>query len=174
MYELCNGLMNNPALWKNTARILRRVPILMTLGHIGMRFIQPRFSVGVVSVVTNDAGQILLVEHVFHPTCPWGLPGGWINGGENPADCARREIREELALEVEIERVLLVEATFARHLDFAFLCRARGEIGQLSFELLNYGWYDPQNTPPLVKFHRNAVNAFLQLMDAKTYDNPNP
>ena len=42
-------------------------------------------------------GQVLLVEHVFHPYAPWGLPGGWIDRNESPSQTAViRELQEEL------------------------------------------------------------------------------
>lgn len=147
---------------KPIARLLRRLPVIMAVGHTVIRFFQPKFSVGVVAVVVNDRGQILLVEHVFHPTAPWGLPGGWINGDEQPAACVQREILEELGLEVRVTGLLAVEVSLPRHLDFAFMCEPVGEIGTLSFELLGYRWFNRDQLPHLLTFHRFAVDRYLQ------------
>ena len=55
---------------------------------------------GAVAAVFDDAGKVLLVEHVFRTDYPWGLPGGWVAPGEAPVDAVRREIEEELQLQV--------------------------------------------------------------------------
>ena len=38
----------------------------------------------------------------------WTLPGGWADVGETPSEAARREVREESGIEVEITRLLAV------------------------------------------------------------------
>ena len=55
---------------------------------------------GVSVVLTNEAGEVLLLIHSYGPKV-WSLPGGGLKPGEDPADCARREVREELGIEVE-------------------------------------------------------------------------
>lgn len=134
----------------------------MATAHAIIRFFQPKFSVGVVAVVVNPQGQILLVEHVFHPTAPWGLPGGWISSRESPAHCARREILEELGLSVNVIGLLAAEMSLPHHLDFAYLCEPAGEITKISFELLGYRWFEPDDLPHLMMFHRFAIDRYLQ------------
>ena len=59
------------------------------------------FPVGVIGVLLDEIGErVLLVEHIFHTFRPWGLPGGWIARGEDPARTAEREYREETGLHV--------------------------------------------------------------------------
>jgi 8-oxo-dGTP pyrophosphatase MutT (NUDIX family) len=103
------------------AAFVRKVPFTVALAQALWRLTRPRFSVGAVGVVFNDLDEVLLVEHVFHPHFPWGLPGGWVERGEDPRDAVRRELREELELEVEVGNVVSVELAFARHLDLAFV-----------------------------------------------------
>ncbi len=109
-------------------------------------------------MVFNDAGQILLVEHVFRPHCPWGLPGGWIERGENPAETVRRELEEELQLPVEVKRLLLCEPQGQAPgdqtppgLGIAFYCRLANNEGELNhiapplaaYEVLSIEWVAP-------------------------------
>lgn len=68
-----------------------------------MQAVNPRYLVGVVGLIHDGDGRVLLLEHRFRPPYPWGLPGGFITRGESFEDALRRELREELALEVSIE-----------------------------------------------------------------------
>ena len=126
----------------------------------------PRFTAGVVGVVVNEAGKILLLEHDFHTIYPWGLPGGWIDRRENPGDAAVREVMEETRLSVVAERPLVVRSNPHRsHLDFAYLCRLNGsgDVNYLSYEILSAAWIDPSQLPPMAPFHRQAVEAALSV-----------
>lgn len=50
-----------------------------------------------------------------HPL-KWEFPGGKIKEGESVEECIRREIREELGIGVEVERLLpSVEHTYGEH-----------------------------------------------------------
>jgi ADP-ribose pyrophosphatase YjhB (NUDIX family) len=54
---------------------------------------------GVSVIITNLGGDVLLLRHSYGPDV-WGLPGGGINRGEEPEAAARREVREELGIEL--------------------------------------------------------------------------
>ncbi len=54
---------------------------------------------GVSVVLTNLSGDVLLLRHSYGPAV-WALPGGGLKPGEDPADCARREVAEELGITV--------------------------------------------------------------------------
>lgn len=136
---------------------LQRFPPLRWLLAVGVRLVVPRHYVGAVGAIFNDAGQVLLLEHVFRPYFPWGLPGGWVERDESPAEAVRREIEEELGLAVEIKQLLLCELqgsgslkyTVPRSLGFVYYCRLNGESQSLlaqaqhSREILSIEWVDP-------------------------------
>jgi len=64
---------------------------------------------GVNIVVTNLAGDVLLLKHSYGPDV-WGLPGGGLKRDEDPLDAARREVREELGVELaRIEKCATLE-----------------------------------------------------------------
>jgi ADP-ribose pyrophosphatase YjhB (NUDIX family) len=116
---------------------------------------------------------LLLVEHLFHPQTPWGLPGGGMNRGETPDQTVRRELLEETALEVEIVQPLIIAKSrlLPHHLDVGYLCRlsAPDQPVRLSRELLDYRWFAPHEPlPPLSPFHAEVVRrayAALAILD---------
>ncbi|MGW6940047.1 NUDIX domain-containing protein [Streptomyces xanthophaeus] len=67
------------------------------------------------SVVIRDAqGRVLIVDPVHRER--WNLPGGHVEAGEVPSAAARREVREELGLDLETGDLLVT----------AWLTRAEG------------------------------------------------
>lgn len=145
------------------ASTIRRAPWIAVSARWLYRLLQARFSAGVVGVIFNAAGEVLLVEHVFHPYHPWGLPGGWVDRREDPANTLLREMREELELQVEVGPVLLVKVDYGNHIDMAYLCRQTGPIGALSHELLGYRWIPPDSLPRLQPFHYHAIQRALEI-----------
>jgi ADP-ribose pyrophosphatase YjhB (NUDIX family) len=149
--------------WKRTAaRCVSWPPVDWAL-RFGLRLVAPRHRVGAVVVLFDERRRVLLVEHLFHPGDPWGLPGGWVGRGENPEDGARRELREETNLEVEIGPVIHLER-IARpwHLGIAFAGKLVGGDLRLSAELSDAEWADPENLPDgLSPFVRRAIAAAL-------------
>lgn len=55
---------------------------------------------GVAVLLTDAEDRCLLVRHTYGPQ-GWAIPGGGMRKGEDPANAARREIREELGCEIE-------------------------------------------------------------------------
>jgi 8-oxo-dGTP pyrophosphatase MutT (NUDIX family) len=148
---------------RQLATFLQKAPWTVNLARSVWRLRQPKFSAGAVGVVFDDLDRVLLVEHVFHPYTPWGLPGGWVDRRENPAETVRRELLEELCLEVTVGPVLVAEIGYGNHLDLAYLCRAVSTIGALSRELLAYRWYDIQQLPKLYPFHHLAIQQAINV-----------
>ena len=55
----------------------------------------------------DDVGRVLLVEPTYKPT--WEIPGGRVEPGERPRAACVRELREELGLDLEPGRLLVVD-----------------------------------------------------------------
>lgn len=53
-------------------------------------------------IIKNSEGKILLVHRNTPKRNQWEIPGGKIDEGENPEQTARREILEELGIDVQI------------------------------------------------------------------------
>ncbi|MDX1766173.1 MAG: NUDIX hydrolase [Candidatus Saccharimonadales bacterium] len=54
-------------------------------------------------VIINDVGEILLIHRNTPGRKQWELPGGKIQEGEVPEIAAKRELKEELGVEVVIK-----------------------------------------------------------------------
>ena len=62
--------------------------------------------VGVGAVVVRD-GKALIIKRAHEPRKgEWSLPGGLLELGESLQDAARREIKEETALDIEVGPVI--------------------------------------------------------------------
>ncbi len=68
---------------------------------------QPRKRVAADVIIRNQAGRLLLVNPNYKPD--WDLPGGMAEANESPIDAARREIREELGLDLTIRTLLCID-----------------------------------------------------------------
>lgn len=68
---------------------------------------QPRKRVSADIILRDQRNRILLVDPRYKPD--WDLPGGMAEANEPPADAARRELREELGLDVSIGQLLCVD-----------------------------------------------------------------
>ena len=95
--------------WRIAAAI-KRFPFVLTVLHTLVRLTRPRFTAGVTGVLFNSLGEVLIVEHVYHAYPQWGLPGGYVDRGEEPHEAIAREMREELTLPVGTVRSRLFRA----------------------------------------------------------------
>lgn len=81
--------------------VFYRLPLRVRLRLV--RLASPTYTVGAVVLVRDaDApppGRILLLRQP--PGRGWSLPGGLLNAREEPADGARRELREETGLRLD-------------------------------------------------------------------------
>ncbi len=74
------------------------LPLANGLRHRWRRWRKAPLS-GVSVVITNLTGDVLLLKHSYGPDV-WSLPGGGLGRGEDPMEAARREVREELGVEL--------------------------------------------------------------------------
>lgn len=74
------------------------LPLAHALRHRWRRWRKAPIN-GVSVIVTNLAGDVLLLKHSYGPQV-WSLPGGGLGAREDPLAAARREVREELGVEL--------------------------------------------------------------------------
>ena len=113
-----------------------------------MRVTQARFTVTAGALVFNDAGEVLLLKHRFRMGSGWGIPGGFLKLGEQPEEALRRELREEVGLEVgRVEIVSTRSFKKPRQVEILFRCRANAEVEPRSIEVERAGWFSLQSLP---------------------------
>ncbi len=126
--------------------IWRRVP--KSLKRWTVRASQSRFAVTAGAIITDDEGRVLLLKHRFRPSPGWGVPGGFIEEGEQPEEALRRELREEVELEVKHVKVFTTR-TFKepKQIEIIFTARAIENTERLSFEIQKAAWFSPDELP---------------------------
>jgi ADP-ribose pyrophosphatase YjhB (NUDIX family) len=68
---------------------------------------QARKRVSADVILRDVHGRVLLVDPTYKPD--WDLPGGMAEANEPPADALRRELREELGLDMQVGDLLCVD-----------------------------------------------------------------
>jgi ADP-ribose pyrophosphatase YjhB (NUDIX family) len=94
--------------WLPAALHRMALPLAHTVRHRWRRWRKTPIA-GVSVIITNLGGDVLLLKHSYGPAV-WSLPGGGLGKGEDPLAAARREVREELGVELaRIEPVGMLE-----------------------------------------------------------------
>lgn len=128
------------------AVIWRRAP--KTLRRWTMRFSHPRFAVTAGAIISDARGRVLLLKHRFRPGSGWGMPGGFMEAGEQPEQALRRELREEVGLEVENLTLFTIRAfKRPRQVEIVFTALASGDPDQLNFEIQKAAWFSLGELP---------------------------
>jgi len=145
------------------SRLVRRRPFNMLMA-LGVGLVVPRQRMGAALVAFNPNEEVLLFRHVFRSANPWGLPGGWLGRNESPDDCVRRELLEEIGIQVDLGPALLAKhLSPPPHVIVAYLGRLRPGRMRLSGEILEARWFAPDRLPgPLTPITYEAIAAGLK------------
>lgn len=133
-------------------QVFRRLPAKGR--RLVVRTISPSFTVGAMCIIERQDGAILFVRHSYRKR--WGVPGGLLKRGEDAADGARREVREEVGIDIEIlgEATVVVDAEPQR-VDVIFRARPVGAVSDEvvlgSAEIVEARWF-PRDALPELQF----------------------
>lgn len=136
--------------------------------------------VDIRAVVFNENNQILLVQEKADGG--WAIPGGWADIGYTPSEIAAKEVKEETGLDVEPIRVVAIHDKRchahppAPHYAYKIfiLCKLIGGEFNTAFDILDKGFFEQNNIPPLseertvkeqidlmFEYHRNPTKQAL-------------
>ena len=125
-----------------------------------VRSIAPSFTVGAMCIIERADGDVLLVRHSYRDR--WGVPGGLLKRREDPAEGARREVREEVGLDIELlgEPAVVVDA-HPQRVDLVFRARpaAGADLDAIrpgSVEITETAWF-PRNELPALQFETTTA-----------------
>ena len=150
--------------WRHVPRPVRRWVV---------RLAAPSFTVGAACVVERDDGRILLVRLTYRDG--WGLPGGLIKRREDVAVCARREVGEEVGLDVELLGApAVVVDSRPQRIDVVFRARPGAGVDPASAaphspEIREVRWFAAGELPAL---QHEAVSALMALASSTLGDGP--
>jgi len=106
----------------------------------------PHYDVA-AGMVWNEAGQVLIAQRPLDGLLGglWEFPGGKQESGETLPECLQRELREELAIEVEVGELFTVVQHGFTHFKItlhAFTCRYLSGEPQ-AIGVRDFAWVTP-------------------------------
>lgn len=159
---------------EGAGRLRRATAVWLRLYRLMAWLTQPKYTLGSMVRLRRPAGELLLVRQRLRTPSLWGLPGGFQMAGETAADTARRELREEVGLDIPVRAADLVaryQQPWARHIDSLFAVDyddSAGPARRASLEIAEVRWFGPDDLPPLTR------EAALALRSASRPAEPQP
>jgi 8-oxo-dGTP diphosphatase len=125
----------------------------------------PLLAVDVIVELGTPARVVLV--HRRHPPPGWAIPGGFVDVGETLAQAARRELREETSLEVELTELFGCYSDPARDprghtVTVVFIGRARG-VPRAGDDAGEVALFDPAALPEMAFDHARILGDYLEL-----------
>ena len=143
------------SIWRRAPKAVRRLTT---------RYTQTRFTVTAAGILLDEHNRVLLLKHRFRSGGSWGLPGGFIEAGEQPEEALRRELHEEVGLEIE-DVQLFSTRTFktVKQLEILFRGRAKGGASPQSIEISKAAWFSIDELPAeLPQGQQHLIRAALK------------
>lgn len=106
-----------------------------------------------VKVILQHGSRVLLVKHTYISQSGWTFPGGKIKKGEAPEEAAKREVKEELGLDLSnIKKLGSFVATKEYKIDtiWVFLAEVENvDVITPNFEIQEVRWFNLAAMPTL-------------------------
>lgn len=139
-----------------------RVKLCHACGHSSY----PRLSPAIIVAVTRG-DKLLLARSHRHPPGRFSVLAGFVEPGETLEECLRREVKEEVGIEVKNIRYFGSQPwPFPHSLMIAFTCDyAGGEIVLEEEEMAEAAWYTADNLPripPRISISRALIDWFVE------------
>jgi ADP-ribose pyrophosphatase YjhB (NUDIX family) len=132
-------------------------------------------------VIINRHKEILLVQYKDKS---WGIPGGLMELGESVEECARREIKEEIGLEIKNLKLLEVfsgKELFTKlkngdqyyNVIIGYICTDfEGELIPDGIEVFEAGFYKmtelPEGTNPMIMNKMKDFETYITRLDSSS------
>jgi 8-oxo-dGTP pyrophosphatase MutT (NUDIX family) len=115
-------------------------------------FVRRPHTRGVKCVVRGGDGRVVFVRHTYGDRRSWELPGGGLGRREDPEAAVRREMREELGIELESLRAVATVEVAGSHKRTDLHCFEASVRGSAALkvdpgELAEVRWAAPDDPP---------------------------
>lgn len=142
---------------------LRRLAEPIIMNPLVQRVAVPHFMIGVVGLILDADNRVLLLQHTYRFQYPWGLPTGFMQHREQPADALTREIREETDFSVELAPVWSAYTDPRRPLinvvfPGAFVTGTFAASAEVSYAR----FFSRSDLPPLLPDQRRLIEAYFE------------
>lgn len=137
---------------------------------------RPQFTIGAFGIIFDEQKRVLLCHRRDYDL--WNLPGGGLEHGETPWEGAKREVKEETNLDIEIVSLAGVYGKPDRNqIAFSFICKITGGEIAPSDEMDKFGYFEvkdiPKNTTPkqverIKDAFQNSPEAVLRTQTGKS------
>jgi 8-oxo-dGTP diphosphatase len=135
----------------------------LVMSNLLQRIFVPHFKVGVVGLIFNERGELLLFRHTYRHGYPWGLPSGFMEPGEQPAEALHREIGEEAGVDAQIDRVVYAYTDTKRALlNLVFFGSSSAGQLQPRGEISDAEYYALDALPLLLPDQKYLIDVFAQ------------
>lgn len=126
----------------------------------------PRLSPAIIVAVTRG-NEILLARAHHHPPGRFSVLAGFVEPGETLEECLRREVKEEVGIDVKNVRYFGSQPwPFPNSLMIAFTCQyAGGDLILEDHEIAEAGWFTAANLPripPSISISRALIDWFVE------------
>jgi 8-oxo-dGTP pyrophosphatase MutT (NUDIX family) len=113
-------------------------------------------------VIIERSGAILLLRHTYQPNF-WSFPGGRTEKGESDAETARREVEEELSMQLtSLTRLGEIESLLEGKHDHVSIFKAISNDEPVidGVEIAEYGWFSEHDLPVLGPTTQQMYNRY--------------
>ena len=135
----------------------------------------PKKRMGAGCLFFNNNGKILIIKPNYKDT--WSIPGGVVEINESPRQACIREVKEEIGVKCQLEKLLCVDyisktSNSNESLQFIFLGRiiSEEEIVIADNEISAYQFLEPEKALSLLSHRlRRRVGKCLENLDNDRY-----
>jgi ADP-ribose pyrophosphatase YjhB (NUDIX family) len=128
------------------------------------------------SAIIFKDDKVLLVKRAIEPRRGfWDLPGGFLEKDEHPEEALRRELKEELCVEIEVLELLGIymdqygyDEAGSHTLNIYYLVKIVSGEPKPASDIQGLEWFDKTNLPQKIAFENNkeALQAWRNRTDA--------
>ena len=156
------------AIWKKLKKILlyiwREFPFPEWIKDSFLFLINHKFIIGVLAVILDKKGRIMLFRHTYIKNTPWGLPGGAAKK-EDLKIALVREIKEESNFIIRIDKLIGI-AQRKRQIDFLFKCSIIGDEFRASEEVNSFKYFSFDEKPNVVNKHKAILDCLRKFKNS--------